>query len=460
MSPSFRARRIGRALGWIALALVVVYVVALLASGLSLSRAQAALRAAGRPMDPAAIVPPPVPDVENGALLYNAAIQILKATPWQPDPTQPAKPLIEVASAEAGRSARKVQSAAAAFWEARFRDPAVDMAIALVEQGNARPACRFDVEANTGRATVPLDDIGQLGLGWILAGKALVEAREGKTQEAWQTVLTGLRLARALRGALPFVTQFVAGAMADTALDLAARLQGQAPPDPATSSALAETLDALSAPGALAVSIDAERLLFFERVFARDEGFNFLASGSRMGWLRRAARWLGRSLYASPVALPLWQWDHACCLRVLGEAAGVMARPYDQANRKLLDDLRRSVPWYCLISHACIGPRFGSYLARHVTHLARVRVARIALALLATRSEGGGFPEDLSSLVAAGIDIADPFTGKPLVYRTTANGFLLYSLGPDQHDDSGTPVASGWEGWDVVWAFPPPAPAE
>jgi hypothetical protein len=102
-----------------------------------------------------------------------------------------------------------------------------------------------------------------------------------------------------------------------------------------------------------------------------------------------------------------------------------------------------------------------------VTHLARVRLARVALALLATRPEDGSSPQDLSGLVAAGIDLTDPFTGKPLVYRATADGFLLYSLGPDQCDDNGAPYKAGsvpkghgLQGWDVVWSFPPPARAD
>ena len=61
----------------------------------------------------------------------------------------------------------------------------------------------------------------------------------------------------------------------------------------------------------------------------------------------------------------------------------------------------------------------------------------------------------------------DPFTGKPLVYRASADGFLLYSLAEDQRDDKGTPykddsARQGQEqrGWDLVWSFPPPAQAD
>ena len=33
--------------------------------------------------------------------------------------------------------------------------------------------------------------------------------------------------------------------------------------------------------------------------------------------------------------------------------------------------------------------------------------------------------------------MADPFSGKPFAYRTTAEGFILYSAGVDRDDDGG-----------------------
>jgi hypothetical protein len=414
-------------------------------------------------MDPAAVIPPPVPDTENAALLYNAAILILKATPWQPDPATPVEPLIRMGDSKmTWWRVERVPPHAPAEWAGALREPVMTTVVSLVAMGNSKPACRFDLNARPGATGASYDGIGLLCLGRVLAAKALVEADDDHPQDAWRTILADLQLARGSQEAPSLMSPMIAGAVASIALGVAAWLQSQASPDPATTVALAEALDALAVKESLAACIDAERLLFFERVFAHEEGLSPLRSESGMGWPRRAVVWLGNELYASPLALPLWQWDHACCLRVMGEAAAAMALPYDRASKELLDGLRGSVPRYCLVSQLCTGPGLGSRKARFVSDLARVRLARIALALLATRPDDGSFPPDLSGVAAAGIDTTDPFAGQPLVYRRTEGGFILYSLGPDQHDDGGTPrprgspeQAQSEQGWDLVWAYPP-----
>jgi hypothetical protein len=68
--------------------------------------------------------------------------------------------------------------------------------------------------------------------------------------------------------------------------------------------------------------------------------------------------------------------------------------------------------------------------------------------LMIARAKTGSFP---SSLPVYGKDSEDPFTGKRLVYRPSASGFLLYSLGPNEKDDGGSGGRSGV--LDVVESF-------
>jgi hypothetical protein len=75
---------------------------------------------------------------------------------------------------------------------------------------------------------------------------------------------------------------------------------------------------------------------------------------------------------------------------------------------------------------------------------ARVRldITRLACALAVARLETGRYPDRLADLAPKCIPAVpnDAFTDKPLVYRRTADGFLLYSLGPNQRDDGGQRV--------------------
>jgi hypothetical protein len=81
--------------------------------------------------------------------------------------------------------------------------------------------------------------------------------------------------------------------------------------------------------------------------------------------------------------------------------------------------------------------------AKEATCLARVRLGMIAVALEQFRAlHENHYPSALAELAPAILPAvpADPFDGQPLRYRTKASGFLLYSIGPDLKDDSGSAI--------------------
>ncbi|SVC91876.1 uncharacterized protein METZ01_LOCUS344730 [marine metagenome] len=48
-----------------------------------------------------------------------------------------------------------------------------------------------------------------------------------------------------------------------------------------------------------------------------------------------------------------------------------------------------------------------------------------------------------------------PFTGKPLIYKTSPSGFMVYSLDENQVDDNGTEAVPETEDkGDLVWRYP------
>ncbi len=63
----------------------------------------------------------------------------------------------------------------------------------------------------------------------------------------------------------------------------------------------------------------------------------------------------------------------------------------------------------------------------------------LSLALAAHRAEKGEYPAALADLAPGYLKAVpeDLFVGKPLVYRRTADGYLLYSVGPNMTDDGG-----------------------
>jgi len=92
-------------------------------------------------------------------------------------------------------------------------------------------------------------------------------------------------------------------------------------------------------------------------------------------------------------------------------------------------------------------------------HLAwRTRTGRRALvailAVLRYQKDKGVYPDDLDALLAAEyireIPI-DPYSGRPLGYRKTADGFLLYSWGVNLKDDGGQ-LGTNRQGKPRMWA--------
>jgi hypothetical protein len=69
----------------------------------------------------------------------------------------------------------------------------------------------------------------------------------------------------------------------------------------------------------------------------------------------------------------------------------------------------------------------------------RQEVLRVGIALAHYKAEHGEYPENVDVLVPKYLSVVptDLFAGTPLVYKTRANGYLLYSLGANQVDDGG-----------------------
>ena len=77
----------------------------------------------------------------------------------------------------------------------------------------------------------------------------------------------------------------------------------------------------------------------------------------------------------------------------------------------------------------------------------------VELALRCYQSEQGRVPTRLDELVPNYLSKvpADPFTGKPPIYRSQANNWLLYSVGPDGADDGGKPAGRGSAKGDILF---------
>jgi hypothetical protein len=89
---------------------------------------------------------------------------------------------------------------------------------------------------------------------------------------------------------------------------------------------------------------------------------------------------------------------------------------------------------------------------RYCSMIAELHITQTGLALLQYKQKQGSLPDSLESFKFPNIN--DPFSDWPLVYKTEGQDFILYSIGPDQKDNNGSPKQEKQEtDWDIVWNF-------
>jgi len=102
-----------------------------------------------------------------------------------------------------------------------------------------------------------------------------------------------------------------------------------------------------------------------------------------------------------------------------------------------------------------LSPALGRAAEMGHRHRTNVEATISILALQRYKADKGSFPDDLQELVTAGYlrELpVDVFSDKPLVYRKTAESFILYSIGEDFEDDGGKPGADS-KGRPKLWDY-------
>jgi len=101
--------------------------------------------------------------------------------------------------------------------------------------------------------------------------------------------------------------------------------------------------------------------------------------------------------------------------------------------------------WFALpVAHA---------LQRDLRLLARLRAARVALAVERHCAARGSLPATLADLVPEylPVAVADPYDGAPLRYRRRKTGYVIYSVGEDGTDGGGAPRDPGSRSGDITF---------
>ena len=441
--------RLVKILAGLLVALLVLHSLLLVASGLALRNARAEFRAAGRPMAPAEIIPKAVPPSENAAPLYASAFALL-------DSKTVAGKKLSTYAVDLGRefSMDPDSDEKRIAFEQALANETVVQALDLIRQATARPRCNFDLPYDQGALMLVPHVNGLLSAGRILSSAILLETRRGDDQNAWQSLFQFLRMADALRDEPVLISALVRISMLQSAL-ASARLVAEAfPPDDETRERLERLIAAADHLHPVLLAFDGERLFFGDWIFDHNNAHRLIQNVLGVGGPGLKPRYLAWLLSYRPSR----QFQHAAYLRIVKQSADDLARPLGDSPPAPESDPSMQDRWYGGILYA-FAPSY--FRARVVTLRlqAHARITQTGLALLRHKAAYGAYPAALAEIDPQFLPEIplDPFTGKPLVYRPEADGFVLYSLGENLADDGGAEESADnkkSKAFDVVWRMP------
>jgi hypothetical protein len=440
-------------LKWAGLAVIVlgiIYAALHIEASHALKNEYAALRAAGRPPVWSLIdTSYPLPPTENSAGLYDAAVQLLQSEPPIPLAGY-AKPNAwddERASVfgltgllwQLGNVASKTvevppYQAATAQLSQLLKNPVVSEAMAIFERATARRGytrlTEYSREADAYYPTQLDKRRFQFGvLAIIQFAIARQQAAEDNHETAWRTAIANLRFANALKDDL--IYRPIQARLAMSGIRTVAARNA---PSNARYEEIASLLAGFEDTTPLVRSLDAERLLVEDRVWK--QSFLNLRREFHLG--QQEPRFL---IWFYEICPAFGLRDHAAYLQIMRALAENAAKPGLPGDSVVLtQQLLKNVPRYYLKTRNLI-PSDPAMLRKinrmipYMTMIAAARVTRAGLAALRYHSEKGIYPPDLQSMNLGAL--LDPFTGKPLIYRSTPSGFTVYSVGENGMDDGG-----------------------
>jgi hypothetical protein len=325
-----------------------------------------------------------------------------------------------------------------------------------------------------------------------LAARAMFRTDQGQVDDAWEDLLACHRLARLVGQGPTLIDALVAVAVDGIAC---AGDQGLLQHGQLTPAQIAKMRADLAKLPSLPKMVDAinvgERFMGLDCVtMISRKGVDSLTNLSGGG--KAKSKGLFTLLMDDAVAVSI-DWDQV--LRMsnqwydrMADAMGKPTRAERQAGLdKVNDDLRKlaaaAKDWKSIGMSMLSGPRHAtserigqllmSLLLPAVTACAnaedrgtmKFEVTRLAFAVAAYRADRGAYPARLADLSPAYVAQVpkDIFNASELHYRQEADGFLLYSVGPNGKDDGGKGYddrQAGGEEWDDLVVRVPATNAE
>lgn len=395
------ARKAGRALLWLLALLLVGHFVWGYVEARRLERAIAGIRAKGEPTSQADLegAMPAVEDVDNAGRFYSAALAL---TVPGAKPLRQQNPFRAAHDAGPGEEPTSEQGTAVQAHLERNR-----VAFEMLDRGSPLSSCRF-IGWKDGELPplLPMRVLAELSS--LRVGDLAFRGQGRKALDAW---LSFSRFLRIFDGRVPLIGFLMRGVLLDHLTREVPILLERGALDERALARLEETLRDLDRPQALTDALVAERAWGLDRLV-----------GSRFRHVREGLP--GASLRLDG---PFWKHETVAYLESMQALVEVSRQPAP-ANLRAAKTVRpRGFMARIFL------PSLERALASDIATVASLRAAQAAVGAARYRLAHGHPPEALTPA----FDAVDPFTGRPLLFRVQADGFRIYSAGPDGRDDGG-----------------------
>ncbi len=449
-APAWLFRRIWKSILMLLIGFVIINAIATLILGRRFDSEVAALKAKGYPVSMAAFGENPVPDALNGAVVYAKAFDLLHSK--QPDTVDNAlnnllesETKVKEPRPPMPTSVLPPPATPVSWAEARQAAESVKGIIPLTQEALSKPECKFPVNWKDGiNAKFPhLIRLRQLTR--ALCAQSLIDAHDGKMDEALSTIDLALRSSKAAKDEPTLIATLVTIACTRTASDTLRAILKYDTPTESQSKKLFDLLSKTDYRTEFAYAVKSEIALglwVFDYTLKNGVSGILETTGnaSNPGEQPTALVRMGRGI-SDYAWRPMLYVDGGIYLKHTISNAQAAAKPYRDAVQQIEANQSIQLPQYAIVSRI-MTPVFskGSILVDSTR--AQTALTQILLASQVYKSKTGSYPESIAQLrskIKWTIPV-DPYTGKDFIYKRTNSGFQAYSIGSNLKDDGGRPA--------------------
>ncbi|MFA5394097.1 MAG: hypothetical protein WC081_01625 [Candidatus Ratteibacteria bacterium] len=417
------------------------------------------IKDAGEPTTIEELVPPDMPDGENGALVYNQAFYLLKElkgkhqAEWKYFPYEGEVKWSEVPEVQK----EKVRNLL-------FNDPDFARFYQLLEKASGMK-CQFLKRKDYEKGfEMLMPHLGSLrSCARMLAARADIQAEKGKIDNALDDCLTCLKISDSLSGEPILITGLVKIAIDQIALD---RIEATIKKSDAESGKYR---------GLMAEIISKQndkiiyRSLLDERVISgmvefpqwkekiKDEKYrNEVAGMSKSNRTAEDGEKIVGAIQENPVGF--LEENELTYFQTMGKLIAFSKLPYLEAREEaaVLEKELSGLSAEKAALTKLFAPALTRTFLMEARYDAQLGNAEIALACHLYKAKNKNYPVSLKELSPDFLPkpLLDPFSGKEHIYQKTDKGFKIYSVGENMKDDGGQwadKPSQKWVEGDIVW---------